>query len=294
MNTSPNSPLPELGRIDVHQAAQILGFPDSDIPVLFRARLPSPLGTPGPTSPRWLSAVEVRELAASRDWLDKAQRAVSKHHWQRNKERRGARSVRPSAESKHGFAKGTSDLPRTRNFINGMLSGLLTIFASLWIRRLPQQKSGHWWQLAVEPWPPSWLATEPCESTVSSAHRAFWPSAPLFSPSSGCWRWGQRSLSPSLSLVLYVCCCRACPSSLDDQTCLRLVGADSQHSPTWGYLFQLSHPPQKSCLSHRRRTACLAIESFRSKSSTRAKVQGEAEIKTETDDQEDPEHLWQR
>jgi hypothetical protein len=96
--------VPELGRIDVRQVARITGFADTDIPVLVRARLLRPIGNPGPTSPRYFSAVEVRDLAASREWLDKAQRATSQHWQQRNRARAHQSTSSPFA-SKSSFVK---------------------------------------------------------------------------------------------------------------------------------------------------------------------------------------------
>ena len=103
MNPSPITlPVPELGRIDVRQAARITGFAETDMPVLIRGRLLRPLGNPGPTAPRFFSAVEVRELAASRDWLDKAQRAVSQHNQRRN-QHRVRRGDRPPSAFKNSL-----------------------------------------------------------------------------------------------------------------------------------------------------------------------------------------------
>ncbi len=96
--STPSLAVPDLGRIDACQTARILGFPDSDIPVLIRARLLRPLGNPGPTAPRFFSATEIRALAASREFLDKAQRAVSQN-WQQRNRRRTHRSLRTSVGS---------------------------------------------------------------------------------------------------------------------------------------------------------------------------------------------------
>jgi len=100
-------PVPEVGRIDVGHAARITGFALTDIPVLIRARLLRPLGNPGPTAPRFFSAVEIRELAASRDWLDKAQRAVSLHNRRRNSGR--------SSGSSHVGAESNGSVIKTNN-----------------------------------------------------------------------------------------------------------------------------------------------------------------------------------
>ena len=113
--TSPTLLVPELGRIDACQAARILGFPDSDLPVLIRAKLLRPLANPGPTSPRFFAATEIRQLAASRDWLDKAQRAVSQHNQRRNS-RRAHGSSRASSRAKTWFKK-TQNLGPSTNLL---------------------------------------------------------------------------------------------------------------------------------------------------------------------------------
>jgi hypothetical protein len=50
-------------------------------------KLPS-LGDPAPNAPKWFAAIEVIQLAADRDWLNKATREVSKYWWYK-RERRG-------------------------------------------------------------------------------------------------------------------------------------------------------------------------------------------------------------
>jgi hypothetical protein len=101
---NPNSPVPELGRIDVCQTARITGFTESEIRHLVVAGHIRPLGHPGPTAPRYFSAVEVRELAASSEWLNKATLEISRH-WRQRNERRTHRNPQRSPASTRFFGK---------------------------------------------------------------------------------------------------------------------------------------------------------------------------------------------
>jgi hypothetical protein len=110
-NSTPKLPVPCEGRIDSAQTAYLLGYPVSAIAFFIQAGLIRPLGSPGPTSPRYFAAVEVRQLAASREWLDRAERAVSRH-WQRRNSRRPQKS--PNFASTHktnSFTTKESKLP---------------------------------------------------------------------------------------------------------------------------------------------------------------------------------------
>lgn len=74
-------------RLDVEQAALLLGFAVHDIPVLIKARLLKPLGTPAPNGVKWFSAAELETFAQDRAWLDKATKAVQAHWKGKNRER---------------------------------------------------------------------------------------------------------------------------------------------------------------------------------------------------------------
>lgn len=77
--------LPRLpARLDVNQAAEVLGFLPHEIPVLSKAGLLKPLGKPAPNGHKFFCTAEVTSLAENRDWLDKATRAVAKHWRDRN------------------------------------------------------------------------------------------------------------------------------------------------------------------------------------------------------------------
>ncbi len=84
--------LPRLpARLNTEQTAALLGFMEHDIPVLIKAPLLKPLGNPAPNAPKYFCAVEVHGLAESREWLDKATKAITQH-WQR-KNRQQAEAV---------------------------------------------------------------------------------------------------------------------------------------------------------------------------------------------------------
>ena len=69
------------------QTAQFLGFSEHDIPVLIRARLLKPLGSPPPNGHKYFATVELERLAQDPNWLDKATRAVTQY-WQSKNRRR--------------------------------------------------------------------------------------------------------------------------------------------------------------------------------------------------------------
>jgi hypothetical protein len=74
-------------RLDVQQAALLLGFAEHDIPVLIKVRLLKPLGSPAPNGIKWFSAAELEALAQDRAWLDRATKAVQAHWKNRNREK---------------------------------------------------------------------------------------------------------------------------------------------------------------------------------------------------------------
>ena len=77
--------LPRLpARLDVNQAAEILGFLPHEISVLLKAGLLKPLGKPAANGHKFFCAVEISALSENREWLDKATRAVAKCWKDRN------------------------------------------------------------------------------------------------------------------------------------------------------------------------------------------------------------------
>ena len=74
-------------RLDAQQAALVLGFGEHDIPVLIKARLLKPLGSPAPNGIKWFSAAELEAFAKDRAWLDRATKAVQAYWKGRNREK---------------------------------------------------------------------------------------------------------------------------------------------------------------------------------------------------------------
>jgi hypothetical protein len=71
-------------RLDVNQAAEILGFLPHEIPMLLKDGLLKPLGKPAANGHKFFSAVEISALSENRSWLDKATCAVARHWKDRN------------------------------------------------------------------------------------------------------------------------------------------------------------------------------------------------------------------
>jgi hypothetical protein len=72
------------GRLNVDQAAEILGFLPHELTVLLKTGLLKPLGKPAANGHKFFSAVEMLALSENREWLDKASRAVAKCWKDRN------------------------------------------------------------------------------------------------------------------------------------------------------------------------------------------------------------------
>jgi hypothetical protein len=73
-------------RLDVAATAKLLGFAEHDIQVLMAGGKLTPLGDPAPNAPKWFAAVEVVQLATSREWLHKATKEITKH-WKKKRGR---------------------------------------------------------------------------------------------------------------------------------------------------------------------------------------------------------------
>ena len=82
------------GRLDMADTAKLLGFSNSDIPILIAAGKLTPLGDPAPNSPKWFGAVQVIGLAADQQWLHRATKEIAKY-W---RDKRGRRINQPSAQ----------------------------------------------------------------------------------------------------------------------------------------------------------------------------------------------------
>lgn len=73
-------------RLDVTQAAKLLGFAEHDLTILIAARKLFPLGDPAPNGPKWFATVDLLELAVDQKWLHQATKVITEH-W-RGKRRR--------------------------------------------------------------------------------------------------------------------------------------------------------------------------------------------------------------
>jgi len=71
-------------RLNVEQTAFLLGFLPHDIPILNRAGLLKPLGSPAANAPKYFAAVHVEGIAQSAEWLSKATKAITKHWAEKN------------------------------------------------------------------------------------------------------------------------------------------------------------------------------------------------------------------
>lgn len=80
-------------RLDVDQTAELLGFLPHEIPVLMKARLLKPLGTPAPNGHKFFCSLEIQQLSRDKAWLDKATRAVAKHWQERNQKVNESKAV---------------------------------------------------------------------------------------------------------------------------------------------------------------------------------------------------------
>ncbi len=74
-------------RLDVEQAAALLGFQDYEIPLLVKLNQLKPLGNPAPNSHKWFASAELVGLAADRAWLDRATKSLAAHHQKRHSSR---------------------------------------------------------------------------------------------------------------------------------------------------------------------------------------------------------------
>ena len=77
-------------RLTSEEAGWVLGFASHDIPILVKARLLKPLGSPTPNAPKYFSSVYVEGLAKDMGWLNKATKKVSEH-WK-------SKNVKPSVK----------------------------------------------------------------------------------------------------------------------------------------------------------------------------------------------------
>ena len=75
-------------RLDVEQAAALLGHRPDHIAILVRCKMLKPLGDPAANAPKMFALCEVLEKANDRDWLDKASRQLSRYWREQNHQRK--------------------------------------------------------------------------------------------------------------------------------------------------------------------------------------------------------------
>ena len=70
----------------MNHIAVLLGFSESDIPILIAGGLLKPLGKPAPNAPKFFARVEIERCAENVDWLNQATRCVAQYR-RRKRER---------------------------------------------------------------------------------------------------------------------------------------------------------------------------------------------------------------
>jgi hypothetical protein len=83
-------------RLTSEEAGWALGFASHDVPILVKAHLLKPLGSPAANAPKYFSAVYVEGLTKYTVWLSKATNAVSKH-WKSKNEKPSAKMALTAA-----------------------------------------------------------------------------------------------------------------------------------------------------------------------------------------------------
>jgi len=85
-------------RLNISEAAWILGFTESDISVLISVGLLKPLGRPPASGSKYFATAELHSLRSDTRWLAKASDAIV-NHWKR---KNAGRKVYESASSVDG------------------------------------------------------------------------------------------------------------------------------------------------------------------------------------------------
>jgi hypothetical protein len=73
-------------RLNVTEAAILLGFKEHDIAPLIAAKLLVPLGKPAQNSPKYFAATDILARADDRNWLSEATKRLAMH-WSRKNSR---------------------------------------------------------------------------------------------------------------------------------------------------------------------------------------------------------------
>jgi hypothetical protein len=76
------------GRLDVPETSILLGVAEHDIPILVRARLLTPMGSPAANSPKYFSRDEIIQKSGDHEWLSKSTKAVSLY-WRKKRSKEG-------------------------------------------------------------------------------------------------------------------------------------------------------------------------------------------------------------
>ncbi len=73
-------------RLEVKEIAVLLGFSESDIPILIAEGFLKPLGKPAPNAPKLFARVEIERCGEDMDWLNQATRCVAQY-WKKKRDR---------------------------------------------------------------------------------------------------------------------------------------------------------------------------------------------------------------
>jgi hypothetical protein len=85
-------------RLNVTEAAILLGFKEHDIAPLVAVRLLVPLGKPAQNSPKYFAAVDILSRAEDRDWLSEATKALAKYWLGKNRRFEGRSEAQSAAK----------------------------------------------------------------------------------------------------------------------------------------------------------------------------------------------------
>jgi hypothetical protein len=83
-------------RLNVTEAAVLLGLREHDIAPLVAAKLLVPLGKPAQNGPKYFAAVDIIARSEDREWLSEATKAIAKHWIRKNRRAAAERCLSPS------------------------------------------------------------------------------------------------------------------------------------------------------------------------------------------------------
>lgn len=75
------------GRLNAEEAAVLIGCSSHDIPILTRAGLIKPLGTPAPNAVKYFSSAELEQKLANDNWTARVTNALYRH-WKEHRRNR--------------------------------------------------------------------------------------------------------------------------------------------------------------------------------------------------------------